>query len=226
MMRFGYYALKNGDWEECKRTYKAEVSATEWTFGRIREAFKRVARDEAEILSIVQRNMLKSTDFLRRIIAPAGGQGGVTLSYSCSHCNCFPLEVYIWWVSTGNGDSNNKKKQHCSWCCANCGETYEWKAPNRLLVVQTGDSASKAKVFKAHAVPQGPCEILTNALMLLANKQMDGYSPIQSIVAGPRERSRKGIMEVLRNYCKVDNQRALEVGHLREGSRPFQVRRP
>ena len=81
MMRFGYSALRNGDWEEYKRTFKAEVSATEWTFGRLREAFERVARDEARNLSFVQRIMLKSTDFLRRIIAPAGGHGGVTLSY-------------------------------------------------------------------------------------------------------------------------------------------------
>ena len=33
----------------------------------------------------------------------------------------------------------------------------DWRPPNRLLVVQTGDSASQAKVFKAHAVPQGVC---------------------------------------------------------------------
>ena len=91
-MRFGYYALKNGDWEENKRTFKAEVSATEWSLGRIREAFERGARDEAGHVSIVQRIMLKSTDFLRGIIAPAGGQGSVTLSRLCSHCNCFPLE--------------------------------------------------------------------------------------------------------------------------------------
>ena len=35
----------------------------------------------------------------------------------------------------------------------------------------TGDSASRAKVFKAHAVPQGLCENLINALKLLANQQ-------------------------------------------------------
>ena len=35
------------------------------------------------------KNMLRSTDYLRRIIAPAGGQGGVTLSYVCPHCNSF-----------------------------------------------------------------------------------------------------------------------------------------
>ena len=35
---------------------------------------------------------------------------------------------------------------------------------------QKGDSASQAKVFKAHAVSQGLCENLINALILLANQ--------------------------------------------------------
>ena len=54
--------------------------------------------------------------------------------------------------------------KQCSWWRALGGETYEWRAPNRLLVAQTGVSASQAKVFKAHAVPQGLCENLINAL--------------------------------------------------------------
>ena len=37
---------------------------------------------------------------------------------------------------------------------------------NRLLMVQTGVSASQAKVFKAHAVPQGLCHNLIDALKL------------------------------------------------------------
>ena len=45
---------------------------------------------------------------------------------------------------------------------------------NRFLVVQTSVSASQAKVFKAHAAPQGLCENLINALKLLANQQKDG----------------------------------------------------
>ena len=39
---------------------------------------------------------------------------------------------------------------------------------NRLVVVQTGVSASQAKVFKTHAALQGLCENLVNALELLA----------------------------------------------------------
>ena len=74
----------------------------------------------------------------------------------------------------------------------------------------------RQKVLKAHAVPQGLCE--NNALNLLANLQKDGDSPIQSIVAGHCERSREGIMEVLRNFIKVVNHCALEVGHLKAGT--------
>ena len=62
-------------------------------------------------------------------------------------------------------------------------EKIDLRAPNMLLVVQTGVSASQAKVLKAHAVPQGLCEHLINALKLLANQQKDGHCPVQSIVA-------------------------------------------
>ena len=129
-----------------------------------------MAKDEARRLSIDQKTMLRSTDYLRRIIAPAGGQGDVTLSYLCPHCNSFLLEDYIWWVSAG--------KKHSSWWCAACGDHNDWRAPNRLLVVQTGASATQARVFKAHAVPQGLCENLIDAVKLLAKQQKDGNSTI------------------------------------------------
>ena len=67
-------------------------------------------------------------------------------------------------------------------------------------MVQTGDSASQAKVFKAHAVPQGVCENLINALKLLANQQKDGDSPIQSMVTGFCERSWQGVTEGVRIF--------------------------
>ena len=37
----------------------------------------------------------------------------------------------------------------------------------------------KRQFFRAHAVPQGLCENLVNALKLLANQQREGDSPIQ-----------------------------------------------
>ena len=90
------------------------MRASEWAFDRIKDAFDLVAKDEVDKMSNVQEIMLKSTDYLRRIIAPVGGQGGVTMSYVCPNCNSFPLEDYVWWVSAG--------KKHTSWWCAIFGE--------------------------------------------------------------------------------------------------------
>ena len=59
-------------------------------------------------------------------------------------------------------------------------------------MVQTGESVNQAKVFKAQAVPQGPCGNLVNALKLLANQQEDGDGFIQNIVTDLCEVSRKG----------------------------------
>ena len=110
-MKYGFFALKGGDWEE-KSIFTVEVRATEWAFERMREACEKVAKDEAGRLGIAQGIVLKSTDFLRRIIAPAGEPEGVTMSYLRPNCNS---PTCCWW--------------------------------------QTGDSASQAKVLKAHAVP-------------------------------------------------------------------------
>ena len=134
------------------------------------------------------------------------------MSYLCPHCTSFPLEDHVWWVSAG--------KKHCSWWCAICGDEYDWRAPNRLLVVQTGDSASQAKVVEARAAPQGLCENLINALKLLANQQKDGDSPVQSIVT-----ARKALWS-RRNIIEIDNRSVLEVGHLKETKNLFEVRRP
>ena len=68
------------------------------------------------------------------------------MSSLCPHCDSFPLEDYVWWVS-GRKVRNN-------WWCAICGEKYDWNQPNRLLVVQTGESVDQTKVSRAHAVPQ------------------------------------------------------------------------
>ena len=108
-----------------------------------------------------------------------------------------PLEDYVWWVSAG--------KKYTSWWCAICGETYDWKQSNRLLVVQTGESVEQAKVFKAHAVLRGRCANLINALKLLANQQEDGNDLLQNIVTNHGKGSRKGLTDGLRGVIKVDN---------------------
>ena len=82
-----FFAWKCGEWEE--------YSATDWAFDRIKEAFEKMAK-EARKLSTVQEIMKYSAAHHR---ASGGeGQGGVTMSYLCPHCNCFPMEDCVWWV--------------------------------------------------------------------------------------------------------------------------------
>ena len=57
------------------------------------------------------------------------------MSYVCPHRRCFPLEDYFWWVSSWHGDGNTRKKKPCRWCAA-CGGQYDWRALNRVLVIQ------------------------------------------------------------------------------------------
>ena len=66
-----------------------------------------MVKDEAKSLNIVQGIMLKSKDVLRRIIAPGGGEGGVTPSYLCPHCNSVLLEDYMWERCTAVGGAQS-----------------------------------------------------------------------------------------------------------------------
>ena len=113
-----------------------------------------------------------------------------------------------------------------NWWCAICGEKYGWEIPNRLLVVQTGERVEQAKVFKAHAVPQGLCENLVNALKLLANQQEDGDGLLQNIVQNLGKESRKGLTNGLHEFIEVDNERAHDVGSLSQDTGTFKVRKP
>ena len=140
------------------------------------------------------------------------GVGGVTLSYICPLCYCFSLDDNIWWVSSRHGDGSNRKKKQCSWWYAACVVKYDYLAPNEILLVQLGANANEATVFRAHAAPLGLCDNLVNALKLLANQQKEGDSPIQSIVTGLHEGSRRGIMDGLGSFIAVS---AVDVGGLR-----------
>ena len=95
------------------------------------------------------------------------------------------------------------------------------------MVVQTGESFEQAKVFKAHAVPQGLCANLVNALKLLANQQEDGDGLQQNIVTNLGKGSRKGLTDGLREFIRVDNQIALDVWRVasRHGN-VYKVRKP
>ena len=186
-MRRALNAKKLGNWKSFKEECRKEGKLCEWTLERPQVAMEDIGR-----LSIAQDILRKSADFLRRIIAPVDGRGGVTLSYVCSLCSCFPLDDYVWWVSTEHGDGNNPNKKHCDWVVCSMRSPIRLESTsNRILVVQIGANADRAKVFKAHAAPLGFCDNLVNALKLLANQQKDGDSPIQSSCNSPARKKQK-----------------------------------
>ena len=119
------------------------------------------------------------------------------MSYLCPHYCSFPLEDYCCRVSGENARSGG----------AQFVEKYDWKQPNRLLVVQTGDSIEQANVFKARAVPQCLCANLITALRLLANQQEYGDGLSQNIVKNLGLESRRGFTDGLRDFIEVDNER-------------------
>ena len=57
----------------------------------------------------------------------------------------------------------------------------------------------KRRFLRAHAIPQGLCENLINALKLLANQQKCGDSPIQNIFMGLKDKCRERITNGLRS---------------------------
>ena len=57
--------------KENKNTFRKEVKATEWANDRIKEGFEQVAQDDAREIRNVHEIMIRSTDYLHRITAPA-----------------------------------------------------------------------------------------------------------------------------------------------------------
>ena len=121
-----------------------------------------MAKDEARKGEHRPRNRDKKYRLLAAFIAPAG-------EARRRHDVTFVPALYQFPDGRLRMVGLRREKAH-KWRCAICGEKYDWKQPNGLLVVQTGESVYEAKVFEAHAVPQGLCGNLVSALKLLANQ--------------------------------------------------------
>ena len=148
MMKKGFFALKSGEWEEFQETFRKKMKASAWAFDRIKEAFELVAQDEAEKMSIVQEIMLRSTDCLRCINLPVGGQGRVIMPYLCPHCNSFPLEDYVWWVSGENPPSGGAQFVEKSTIGSN--RTGFWSC-KQVIVLGRPRSSKRMQYLKACA---------------------------------------------------------------------------
>ena len=83
--------------------FTTEVKATELAFDRIKEAFEKVAKDEARKLSTVQETMMRSTDYLRRILAPAERSKETLRCHTCAR-----IVTVSRWKTTFGGSLGEK----------------------------------------------------------------------------------------------------------------------
>ena len=137
IMKYGYFALKGGDREEYKKHLQRRNKGDRMGLRKIREPLEKVAKYVAGRSNIVQGILLKSTDFLRGIIAPAGGQGGVTMSYLC------PIATVFSWRTTCGGFQLGKSSAVGG---AQSVEKNEWKE-SLLKCSGSGPSEGRYKVL-------------------------------------------------------------------------------
>ena len=89
---------------------------------------------------------------------------------------------------------------------------------SRERVIQDSTDPREAKVFRAHAAPQGTCENLI--------EQKDGDSPVETIVTGLWVRSRSTTVDGLRKFISEDNHEAVKVGDLHRETMSKKVVKP
>ena len=111
LMRRACCAGRSGNREGQKEEFQKHGKISVRASFKVKECHEKVESEDIGRLSIAQDILHESIGFLRRVVAPVGGVGGVTSSYVCPHCRCFPLEDHIWWVSSGHCDGNNRKKK-------------------------------------------------------------------------------------------------------------------
>ena len=125
-MKHGFFALKSGEWEEHKSIFKA----TEWAFERIREACAESGKRGGGKIDHRTKNYVEEYRLL------AAHHCASRRARRCHDVITVPkLQQFFFWKTTCGGFQLARSTS--SWWCAICGEKYDWRAPNRLLVVQT-----------------------------------------------------------------------------------------
>ena len=103
--------------------------------------------------NIVQKGMQKSTDFLRRIIAPVQVQGCVALSYA------YPIATVCHWKIASGGSlgsivtASGVGRTSATGCARGSVASAVGWTSDRVLVIREGVDPSEAKVFRVRAPP-------------------------------------------------------------------------
>ena len=95
-----------------------------------------------------------------------------------SHCRtCAHIATDIWLKIISGGSHQGMGRNS-----ATGGSQYDWRNPDRILVIQESTDRREAKVIRAHAAPHGVCDNLVNALKLFANQHQDTDSLVKVLV--------------------------------------------
>ena len=184
----------------------------------MRECDSEVEQEDEGRLTVAQDILRKSTDFLRRIITPVTGQGGVSLSHVCPPCHRHPLaDLHPVGFQRGTG------KKQCNWWRAACGGQYTWKNSNRVLLIEDSADPSEAKVFRDHAPLQGAYENLVHSLKLWTNQQTVSDSLVHVLVEGLQEHCRMKVMDEFRRFINVDDYETVGIGDWEKNSEALHV---
>ena len=222
-MRRGYLAMKSGSWQSFKEEYRKEGKLCEWTFERIREACEKVAMDDIVRLGIAH-------EILRKTQTSCGGSSRQPTEWEESLCRTFArIATVSPWRTTFGGYRRDTET-------ATTGRRSIATGGVRLVEANTnGERPTGYWWYRSVSTPMkrrcSKCtqrrwgDNLINALKLLANQQKDGDSTIQSIATGLHEIYRRGIMDGLTRFFKADNHRAVDVGHMRQGTRSLEVQK-
>ena len=119
-----------------------------WASAKVGEYYSEVELEDEGRVSIAQDILCKSTDFLREIIGPSYGVGGVTLPSVCLHCHRFPLEDYIWWVSSRRRQQEEKRSNAIGGVQLAVASSI---GGPRVLVIQDSTHHRIAKVLRSPA---------------------------------------------------------------------------
>ena len=136
VVRSAMEAGKEDDWPELSES--GEINPP--TEAKLQECYHEVKQDDDQRNSIVLQILQKRSDVPRRIIVPVQGQGGVTLSHVCPHSHRFPMGGPHLVGCMGNDNA-----------IVGCA-SWSYKT-----------ARTPAKLFRAHAPPQGACENLVCA---------------------------------------------------------------
>ena len=106
-------------------------------------------------------------DFLRHVVGGTGVRGDITFAEVCEHRKLFPVEDFLWCVSTHHG-KRPKTNSVSGWWCGACGQPYDRrKAEQTAYIADSRQTANEQVGLTADGAPDGECDNMISPLKLV-----------------------------------------------------------